>query len=105
MQKLRTRIRAADDFHPSLAVAGIEIDRERLLARRGGKFLKIGQVEFEMLDLLASNPGVLFSQEQLVARLWSPENAVDVQTIRVKVMRLNKALTLGQAPSPIEVVR
>lgn len=105
MRKLRTRLRELDGFNASVAAAGIELDRGSGLAKRNGRFLRLGEIELKLLDLFLSNQGIVFTRESLVALLWGPDARVDFKTVDVKIGRLKKALTLGQAPNPIRSVR
>lgn len=103
--KLRTRIRQAGSFEAATNVAGVELDRALGIARRDGRILRIGSIEFKLLDLLTSKPGVVFSREDLIGALWGKGADINEQTISVKIARLKKALTIGQAPDPIRSVR
>ena len=98
-------MRASTNFTTSITVAGIELDRDMRLVKRGGRLLRIGEVEFTLLDLLISNPGLLFTRERLIALLWGADAVIDKKTVDVKIGRLKKALTLGRAPNPVRSVR
>ena len=105
MLHYRWRLRALRQFSPSLIVAGIELDRDAGLARRDGRYLRLGVLEVQLLDLFMSNPGVTFTREQLISQLWGAKAQIERKTIDVKIGRLRKALTLGRAPDPILSVR
>lgn len=49
---------------------GIEIDAINRLVYRDGKEIKMTFTEFEILHLLASNPGRVFSKEQIYNNVW-----------------------------------
>jgi DNA-binding response OmpR family regulator len=101
----RWRLRALHQFSPSLVVAGIELDRDSGLARRDGRYLRLGGHDLQLLDLLMSSAGVIFTREQLVRQLWGADAQIDCRTVDVMIGRLRKALTLGRAPDPILSVR
>lgn len=105
MLKLRTRLRELDDFNASVSHAGIELDRSNGLAKRNGRFLRLGEIEVKLLDLFLSNQGVVFTRKKLLSLLWGDDAGVDLKTVDQKIARLKKALTLGQAPNPIRSVR
>ena len=105
MLKLRTRLRELDGFNASVAAAGIQLDRNSGLAKRNGRFLRLGQIEVKLLDLFLSNQDVIFTREKLVSLLWGADADVDLKTVDQKIARLKRALTLGQAPNPIRSVR
>ena len=105
MRHHRHRLSALRQFCPSRAAAGIEIDHDSGLARRAGRYLRLGEHEFQILELLLANPGMIYSRERLIAILWGPAAGIDARTVDVKIGRLRKALTLGCAPDPICSVR
>lgn len=53
-----------------LIFRGIEIDAINRLVYRDGKEIKMTFTEFEILHLLASNPGRVFSKEQIYNNVW-----------------------------------
>ena len=53
-----------------LAFAGVEIDASKRLVYRGEKEVNITFTEFEILHLLARNPGRVFSKEQIYNSVW-----------------------------------
>ena len=53
-----------------LAFAGMEIYASKRLVYRGEKEVNITFTEFEILHLLARNPGRVFSKEQIYNSVW-----------------------------------
>lgn len=53
-----------------LAFEGMEIDASKRLVYRGEKEVNITFTEFEILYLLASSPGRVFSKEQIYELVW-----------------------------------
>lgn len=53
-----------------LVFRGIEIDAIKRLVYRDGKEIKMTFTEFEILHLLASNSGRVFSKEQIYNNVW-----------------------------------
>ena len=53
-----------------LAFAGMKIDASKRLVYRGEKEVNITFTEFEILHLLARNPGRVFSKEQIYDSVW-----------------------------------
>jgi two-component system phosphate regulon response regulator PhoB len=51
-----------------------------------------------------TNPGRVFSREQLLDRVWGRDVYIDERTVDVHVGRLRKALGEGD-PDPIRTVR
>ncbi|WP_273842630.1 response regulator transcription factor [Rubrobacter calidifluminis] len=80
-----------DDTH-RLVFPGLEIDLSRRLVTAGGRPVELTAKEFDLLSLLASHPGRVYTREQIMRHLWGGEffgeaRAADVhiQHIRHKI--------------------
>jgi two-component system response regulator VicR len=70
------------------AESPFEIDRDFFTVKRAGKVIDLTQREFELLDFLASNPGKIFSREELLKKVWGYDYFGDVRTVDVTIRRL-----------------
>lgn len=70
----------------------LRIDRERHLVYLDGQPLPLPRKEFALLALLSSEPGRLFSREEIYARVWGTEVVVGDRTIDVHVRKLRQKL-------------
>ena len=78
---------------PDVIVVGeLEIEGPRREVRRGGEPLKVTRKEFDLLFLLASNPGVTFSRTQLLEEVWDFAWDGDTNTVTVHVRRLREKI-------------
>ena len=68
--------------------SSLEIDRDFFTVKRRGKVIDLTQREFELLDFLASNPGKIFSREELLKKVWGYDYFGDVRTVDVTIRRL-----------------
>jgi DNA-binding response OmpR family regulator len=57
-----------------------------------GERLRLTVKEFDLLWFLASNPGQVFSRDQLMSRVWGYEAALDTGTVTVHVRRLREKI-------------
>lgn len=57
-----------------------------------GKSVEMTPKEIELLYMLASNPGVVFTREDLFKNLWSNANARESRSIDVHIKRLREKL-------------
>jgi two-component system response regulator ResD len=74
---------------PQVATFGdLEVDRMKREARRGGATLNLTRREFELLDLLTSQPGRTFTRSELLEGVWDFAWAGDSSTVTVHVRRL-----------------
>ena len=70
----------------------IVLDGSSREARRAGTLIQLTVKEFELLWFLASHPRHVFSRDQLMARVWGYESAVDTGTVTVHVRRLREKI-------------
>ncbi|MBL7884284.1 MAG: response regulator transcription factor [Bacteroidia bacterium] len=73
-------------------MGGIKIDRERYLVIQDGKEINLPKKEFELLALLASKPGKVFTREVILDKVWGGEVVVGDRTIDVHVRKLREKL-------------
>ncbi len=73
-------------------MGGIKIDRERYLVMKDGREINLPKKEFELLALLASKPGKVFTREVILDRVWGGEVVVGDRTIDVHIRKLREKL-------------
>jgi DNA-binding response OmpR family regulator len=100
------QVRAAD-----VAILGpitykqIELDPARRRVLMGGIEADLTFNEFELLYVLISNPGIVFSREALLSRVWKDQTYVTVRSVDTLVKRLRKKIESRPAdPSMILTV-
>lgn len=77
----------------SIVVAGaLRIDLEKKLVFAGEAQITFSKKEFEVLSLLASNPGQIFSREDLINELWKDAPYVLDRTVDVHIARIRSKL-------------
>jgi len=81
-----------DDGRHALAVHGVEIDPARRRVRISDREVELTDQEFRLLHLLASNAGIVFSREALLARIWRGDTFVTVRSVDTLVKRLRRRL-------------
>jgi len=69
---------------------GLEIDCSRYEVRKNKKVIDLTLREFELLKFLATQPGQIFTREQLLEKVWGYEYYGDVRTVDVTVRRLRE---------------
>jgi two-component system, OmpR family, KDP operon response regulator KdpE len=73
-------------------VGNIEIDLNRRLVKRDGDIVTLTRTEWLLLQVLASNPGKIMLNPELLSKVWGPEYRDDLQYLRVWVSRLRRKL-------------
>ena len=74
------------------ADSGIVIDRERYVVMREGQELTLPKKEFELLSLLSSQPGRVFTRELILSSVWGNDVVVGDRTIDVHIRKLREKL-------------
>lgn len=70
----------------------LKIDLFRKTVHVGDQVLAFSKKEFEVLSLLASHPGRIFSREDLIAELWKDSPYVLDRTVDVHIARIRSKL-------------
>jgi len=75
-----------------LEIGDLVVDRRRHEVSRGGARIDLTPLEFQILDLLASEPGRAWSRNDLLDRVWSTEYEGYQRNIDPHINRLRKKL-------------
>lgn len=73
-------------------IADLAIDRERVSVQRGEEVIELAKKEFELLYLLVSKPGKVFSREEIFNKVWGTDVIVGNRTIDVHVRKLREKI-------------
>ena len=76
----------------SESVNGISIDREKYLVVKDGEELNLPKKEFELLALLLSKPGKVFTREVILNEVWGQDIVVGDRTIDVHIRKLREKI-------------
>ncbi|MBA3329499.1 MAG: response regulator transcription factor [Actinobacteria bacterium] len=90
----------------TIRMDGLEIDVARRVVEVRGSPVALTYVEFELLRTLASNPGRVYTRQQLLESLWGGSEYREPRTIDVHVRHLREKLEHDPAePQLIFTVR
>ena len=81
-----------ENTSPIITVGEITLDLNTKCVTANGQLLPITKKEFEILCLLAQNPGHIFSREDILNRIWQNDGYVLERTVDVHITRLRKKL-------------
>ena len=70
----------------------IYMDRERFIVVKKGKELALPKKEFELLNLLISKPGKVFTREEIFQTVWGDKIIVGDRTIDVHIRKLREKI-------------
>jgi two-component system response regulator PrrA len=88
-----------------LAVGPLTIDPARRRAEIDGRPVELTRREFDLLEALARNAGIVLSRERLLEVVWGYDFAVDTNVVDVFVSQLRRKLEAGGAPRLVHTVR
>jgi two-component system alkaline phosphatase synthesis response regulator PhoP len=71
---------------------GLTIDRERYVIIRRGEEIMVPRKEFELLALLMSKHGKVFSREEIFSKVWGDDVIVGERTIDVHIRKLRERI-------------
>lgn len=77
---------------PVYAGKTITIDRERYIVIRNGEEMNLPKKEFELLSLLVSQPGKVFTRSSILSQVWGNDVVVGDRTIDVHIRKLREKL-------------
>jgi two-component system OmpR family response regulator/two-component system alkaline phosphatase synthesis response regulator PhoP len=98
------RTRADGEMTP-IAYRHLEIDPARRRVRVGSRDVELTGNEFQLLYVLLSSPGIVFSREALLNTVWKDQAFVTVRSVDTLVKRLRKKIEENPAePAVIQTV-
>ncbi len=75
---------------PKIVVNDLAIDRETYMVTKGNEQIVLAKKEFELLYLLASKPGKVFSRDMILEQIWGNDVVVINRTIDVHIRKLRE---------------
>jgi len=82
----------AEEVNANEQEGDIRIDREKYLVYKEGQELSFPKKEFELLALLISKPGKVFTRDVILESVWGGEVVVGDRTIDVHIRKLREKL-------------
>lgn len=89
---LRRNNMTETEVENKLEIGNLVIDREAYLVFQEGKKVVLAKKEFELLYLLASKPGKVFTREVILNNIWEDSVVVTNRTIDVHIRKLREKL-------------
>jgi two-component system phosphate regulon response regulator PhoB len=83
----------------------LKIDRITRKVFRENKEIKLGPIEYKLLDFLIKSPQRVYSREQLLSNVWGESINVESRTVDVHIRRLRKAINIDKKDDLIRTVR
>lgn len=75
-----------------IVVGNVTIDRESFMVYKNDTKIQLAKKEFELLYLLASKPGKVFTRENILEKIWGDDVLVVDRTIDVHIRKIREKL-------------
>ncbi len=106
LARIRAITRRKSEFSPNLLTSGnLSLNRETFELSVENNSIRLGNKEFQMMEMLMSNPGRLISTEQFMERIWGYETEAEINVVWVYISYLRKKLSNLGAKLEIKAVR
>ena len=92
---LRRNMQNDETLDEKLEVSNLVIDREAFLVFKSGEKIVLAKKEFELLYLLASKPGKVYTREAILKNIWEDSVVVTNRTIDVHIRKLREKIGEG----------
>jgi DNA-binding response OmpR family regulator len=83
---------AAADSGEIIRIHSVHIDVPKRNVKVGADDIELTDQEFRLLHLLATHPGIVFSREALLSRIWRGDTFVTVRSVDTLVKRLRRRI-------------
>jgi DNA-binding response OmpR family regulator len=77
-----------------VAAGPLRVDPARRQAHLEGRLVELTPHEFDVLLLLAANPGIVFSREKILERVWTNDTHVTGRSVDTLVKRLRQKIEI-----------
>jgi len=113
LAELQARVRALlrrsrpDEDEPTavLQVADLRVDPTARRAWRGTEEIELSKTEFDLLELLVRNAGIVLDHTLIYERIWNYDFGPDSKNLAVYISYLRRKIDTGELPKLIHTVR
>ncbi len=113
--RMRALVRRADGFgespasndgdHEALTLGDLVLDTAGRRAERGGEPVELSKTEFDLLELLVRNAGIVLDHSTIYERIWQYDFGPDSKNLAVYIGYLRRKTERGGAGRLIHTVR
>ena len=106
LARVRAMLRRKDNFVPDLLCFGeLVLNRSTYEIAYNGIAQSLSGKEFQVMEILMQQPGMIVTAEQLITHIWGWETDVDTSVVWVNISNIRKKLDALSAPVAIRFVR
>jgi two-component system, OmpR family, response regulator ArlR len=94
LARVRALLRRRETFMPDqLRVGNLILDQKQAVLCCGDQTLPLSKLEYQLLELFMTHPGMSFSAAHLLDQVWGINSEADVNVVWVYISYLRKKLT------------
>lgn len=112
IEELLARIRAAlrkskqlNIIREILTIADLTIDTSKRIVKRAGKIIELTKREYDLLEYLVRNKGIVLTREQILENVWGYNYMGDTNVVDVYIRYLRSKVDDGFKTKLIHTVR
>lgn len=106
LARVRAMSRRKSEFTPNLIKVGnISLNKENYEISNGKSSIRLGNKEFQMMEMLMNNPKRLISTEQFMERIWGYDAEAEINVVWVYISYLRRKLESLESGIKIKAVR
>lgn len=106
LARVRAMLRRKDNFIPDLLCFGqLTLNRSTYEISYNGATQSLSGKEFQVMEMLMQQPGMILTAEQLIVHIWGWDTDVDTSVVWVHISNIRKKLDMLSAPVAIRFVR
>lgn len=100
--RVKAMLRRRDTYHSDLiSYAGMTLDLNKCTLSSGAFSLPLSRKEYQLMEFLMNNPGIYFSADTLLDRVWGMDNVSEQGTVWVHISYLRKKMASIHAKAVI----
>lgn len=93
LSRVRAILRRSEAYHPTvLCYADLTLDPGTGALRCGDNTLRLSGREYQVMELFIRNPGLVFSAERILEKVWGFDNDAEINVVWVNISNLRKKL-------------
>lgn len=97
LRRARAPLTSGDNDGRPVSIHGLELDPSRRGVKVRGTSVEVTRQEFNLLYVLASSPGIVFTRDRLLSRVWQEQSFVTGRSVDTLVKRLRKKIEIDPA--------
>ena len=99
------KILIVEDEKQMIQVADLKLDLEKKQVSRNGKNIELTKKEYELLEYLMKNNGIVISREKIIETVWNYDFVGDTKKVDVFIRYLRIKIDDGYDKKLINTVR